>query len=54
MQSLNPSTASRGRERLWIVETLVIVGVLAFGYFATMQGTVPSAPIGSVLTDAAR
>ena len=41
MQTINPSPARRGRERLWIVETLVIVGVLAFGYFATMHETAP-------------
>jgi hypothetical protein len=41
MQTVNPSPARRGRERLWIVETLVIVGVLAFGYFATMHETAP-------------
>jgi hypothetical protein len=44
MHSINPSPARRGRERLWIVETLVIVGVLAFGYLAMMQGTSPEQP----------
>lgn len=24
-------------QRLWIVETLVVIGVIAFGYFAMMQ-----------------
>jgi hypothetical protein len=54
MHSINPSPARRGRERLWIVETLVIVGVLALGYFAALQETSPSAPTGSLLSDIAR
>ena len=40
MRILAPSTNGRPRtQRLWIVETLVVLGVLAFGYFAvTMDG----------------
>jgi hypothetical protein len=37
MRSLNHPPAQRGMPRLWIVETLVVVGVLAFGYLAMMQ-----------------
>jgi hypothetical protein len=37
MRSLNHPQARRGMPRLWIVETLVVVGVLAFGYLAMTQ-----------------
>lgn len=30
----HPIPAQRRAPRLWIVETLVVLGVLAFGYFA--------------------
>jgi hypothetical protein len=54
MHSINPSPARRRRERLWILETLVVVGVLAFGYYAALIETVPSAPPSSMLSEPAR
>jgi hypothetical protein len=37
MRSLHHPPTRGGMPRLWIVETLVVVGVLAFGYLAMTQ-----------------
>jgi hypothetical protein len=53
MRSADQPVASRTR-RLWIVETLVVVGVLAFGYFAATQDTARPGSAGSMLTELVR
>ena len=45
----NRTIAPRRAPRLWIVETLIVLGILGFGYFAVTMDTVevtadPGAP----------
>lgn len=57
----HPTSSSTRAPRLWIAETLVVLGVLAFGYFAvTLDGASwsgkPAAPASTdtLLEDLAR
>lgn len=44
--------ARRRAPRLWIVESLIVVGVLAFGYFAiTMDSSLFGGPVAGLPTD---
>lgn len=49
--SVNPAPTQPRSARLWIVETLVVLGVVAFGYFAltldTARVTTGPAPANS-------
>jgi hypothetical protein len=51
MHSADHPIARRSAQRHWIVEALVVVGVLAFGYLAMTHDTTLPAPAGSMLTE---
>ena len=52
MSSFGIERQNTHRPRLWIVETLVVLGVVAFGYFAVMDTpTPPGAPAATEAAD---